>query len=70
MRVKILSYLDPVNALGRMNYESFGARMPDLSEEDSETVLKDVYRCWFLGAVARQKGDQTDVRQSTFGRMS
>ncbi|MBR7124247.1 MAG: hypothetical protein IKC93_05205 [Candidatus Methanomethylophilaceae archaeon] len=61
---------DKVPRLDRLFIDVFGARMPDLSEEDSETVLKDVCRCWFLGAVARQQGDQTDVRQGTFGRMS
>jgi len=48
--------------LDRLFIDVFGARMPDLSKEDSETVLTDVCKCWFLGAVARQhKAIQLDI---------
>ena len=48
--------------LDKLFIDVFGARMPGLSEDDSETVLKDVCRCWFLGAVARQhKAIQLDI---------
>lgn len=53
---------DKIPRLDRLFIDVFGARMPDLSEEDSETVLKDVCKCWFLGAVARQhKAIQLDI---------
>lgn len=48
--------------LDRLFIDVFGARMRDLSEDDSETVLKDVCKCWFLGAVTRQfKSIQLDI---------
>ncbi len=40
--------------MDRLFIDVFGAKMPDLPEEESEQVLMDVCRCWFLGAVARQ----------------
>lgn len=46
----------------RLFIDVFGARMRRLSQEDSETVLKDVCKCWFLGAVARQhRAIQLDI---------
>ncbi len=32
----------------------FGAKMRGLDEEKSEAVLRDICKCWFIGAVARQ----------------
>ena len=34
--------------------EVLGGKMPDLTDEESELVLKEVARCWFIGGVARQ----------------
>ena len=40
--------------LDRLFIDVFGARMKELSEDESDSVLKDVCKCWFIGAVARQ----------------
>ena len=48
--------------LDRLFIDVFGAKMRGLSDEESEEVLKDVCKCWFLGAVARQhKAIQLDI---------
>jgi len=48
--------------LDRLLIDVFGGRMMDLSDEESEMVLKDVSKCWFIGAVARQhKPIQLDI---------
>ena len=55
-------FWDKQPRLDRLFIDVFGARMRGLSPEDSETVLKDVCKCWFLGAVARQhKAIQLDI---------
>ena len=55
-------FWDKQPRLDRLFIDVFGARMRGLSEEDSEAVLKDVCKCWFLGAVARQhKAIQLDI---------
>lgn len=55
-------FWDKQPRLDRLFIDVFGARMRRLSQEDSETVLKDVCKCWFLGAVARQhRAIQLDI---------
>jgi len=55
-------FWDKQPRLDRLFIDVFGASMRGLSEEDSEAVLKDVCKCWFLGAVARQhRAIQLDI---------
>ena len=53
---------DGVPRMDSLFVDAMGGRMPGLSEEESERVLRDVCRCWFLGTVARQhKPVQVDI---------
>ena len=47
-------FWDKEPRLNKLFVDVFGAKMRGLSEEDSEAVLEDVCKCWFIGAVARQ----------------
>lgn len=58
-------FWDEQPRLDRLFIDVFGARMRGLNDKESEEVLKDVCKCWFLGAVARQhKAIQLDITPS------
>ena len=53
---------DKIPRMDSVFTDVFGGRMLSLSDEDSAKVLKEISRCWFLGAVERQhKPTQLDI---------
>lgn len=53
---------DKIPRMDNVFTDVFGGRMLSLSDEDSAKVLKEISRCWFLGAVERQhKPTQLDI---------
>lgn len=53
---------DGINRIEDVFVYVFGGKMEGLTDEESEKVLKEVARCWFIGAVTRQfKRVQLDI---------